>query len=84
MNNLESQGLEEQGFEVWVRVNEKNEIIEVNSNIFIKDFTGWILIDKNVMGDKGAHAQSHYFNKPLINDDGKFNYKYSGGKCYGN
>ena len=27
MNNLESQGLEEQGFEVWVRVNEKNEII---------------------------------------------------------
>lgn len=84
MNNLESQGLEEQGFEVWVRVNEKNEIIEVNSNIFIKDFTGWILIDKNVMGDKGAHAQSQYFDKPIIDENGKYTYYLKGGKVYGN
>lgn len=65
----------EQPIKVYVKVNQDNYIIEINSEIFIKDFTGWIEIDKGY-GDKYAHAQSHYFAKPLINDDGKYNYKY--------
>lgn len=67
-------------YEVWIKVNENDEIIDVNSNIFINDFTDWIMIDKNVIGDKGAHAQSQYFDKPLVNEDGKYNYKYKSQK----
>ena len=64
---------------VYVRVDENNNIIEVNSDIFIPDLTGWIKIDEGV-GDKYAHAQSQYFNKPLLNDNGIYNYKLVNGK----
>lgn len=65
----------EQPIKVYIKVNSNNEIIDINSEIFIKDFTDWIEIDSGY-GDKYAHAQSQYFNKPLINDDGNYNYKY--------
>lgn len=65
----------EQPIKVYIKINENNEIIEVGSSIFIEDLTGWIEIDSS-NGDKYAHAQSQYFDKPLINDDGKYNYKY--------
>lgn len=65
----------EQPIKVYVKVNADGYITEINSEIFIKDFTGWIEIDKGY-GDKFSHAQSQYFAKPLINDDGKYNYKY--------
>lgn len=64
----------EQPIKVYVKVNQDNFIIEVNSEIFIKDFTGWIEIDKGY-GDRFSHSQSQYFDKPLVNDDGSFNYK---------
>lgn len=64
----------EQPIKVYIKINENNEIIEVGSSIFIEDLTGWIEIDSG-LGDKFAHAQSQYFAKPLINDDGSFNYK---------
>lgn len=59
---------------VYVKVNSNNEIIEVGSSVFIQDTTGWVEIDKG-FGDKFAHAQSQYFEKPLMNDDGTFNFK---------
>lgn len=71
--------INEQPIGVYVRVNENNEIVEVNSNIFIKDLTGWIKIDEG-FGDKYAHAQSQYFDKPLINEDGRYSFKYINGK----
>lgn len=71
---------EDNGFEVYVKVNADGYITEVGSNVFIRDYTGWILIDKNVKGDRGAHAQSQYFDKPLINEYGQYNYKYENGK----
>ena len=71
--------INEQPISVYVRVNENNEIVEVNSNIFIKDLTGWIKIDEG-FGDKYAHAQSQYFDKPLINEDGMYSFKYINGK----
>lgn len=66
----------EEGFEVWARLDQDNNIIEINSNIFIKDFNGWTKIDEHVIGDKGAHAQNSYLDKPLINDNGIYQYKY--------
>lgn len=65
----------EQPIKVYVKVNGNNEIVEVGSSIFIKDLTSWIEIDSG-FGDKYAHAQSQYFDKPLINDEGKYNYCY--------
>ena len=50
---------------VYVRTDSQNNIIEVNSDIFIKDLTGWIKIDEG-NGDKFAHAQSQYFDKPTV------------------
>ena len=73
----------EQPIKVYVKVNDKNEITEVASSIFIKDLTGWIEIDSG-FGDKYAHAQSQYFEKPLINDNGKYNYKYQNEKVIEN
>lgn len=62
----------EQPIGVYVKLNDKNEVVEVNSSIFIKDFTGWTKIDEG-FGDKYAHAQSQYFDKPLQNEDGSYN-----------
>lgn len=67
---------------VYVRVNANNNIIEVGSSIFIKDLNDWIEID-NGFGDRYAHAQSQYFEKPLINEDGAYNYKYENGRIIG-
>ena len=60
----------EQPIKVYVKVNADGYITEINSEIFIKDFTGWIEIDKGY-GDKFSHAQSQYFDKSLINEFGK-------------
>lgn len=65
----------EEPIKVYVKINDKNEIIEVNSEIFIQDFTDWIEIDKG-FGGKFAHAQTQYFEKPLMNEDGSYNYSY--------
>ena len=65
----------EQPIGVYVKTNADGYITEVGSDIFIKDLTGWTKIDESY-GDKYAHAQSQYFDKPLINDNGTYNYKY--------
>lgn len=64
---------------VLIKTNDKDEIIEIGSSIFIKDLTGWVEIDSG-FGDKYAHAQSQYFDKPLINEDGRYSFKYINGK----
>ena len=65
--------------EVYVKINEKGEVIKIGSSIFIDDKSGWIKIDEG-LGDKFAHAQSQYFDKPLQNENGEFNYFYQDGK----
>lgn len=65
----------EEPIKVYIKINSNNEIIEVNSEIFILDLTGWIKIDEGY-GDKYAHAQSQYFDKPLMDEEGHYNYKY--------
>lgn len=66
---------------VYIKVNEQHEITEVNSSVFIEDYNGWIEIDEGV-GDKYTHAQNNYFDKPLVNEDGIYNYLYISGKVY--
>lgn len=68
----------EQPIKVYIKTNENNEVIEVGSSIFIEDLADWIEIDRGY-GDKYAHAQSQYFDKPLMNEYGTYNYKYEKG-----
>lgn len=63
---------------VYAKLNNANEITDINSDIFIKNFSGWTKIDVGI-GVKYAHAQNNYFDKPLMSN-GKYNYKYQNGK----
>ena len=65
----------EQPIKVYVKLNANKEVIEINSELFIKDLTGWIYVDSGY-GDKYAHAQSHYLDRPLIDENGNYTYKY--------
>ena len=68
--------MEQQQIKVLVKLNEKSEIIEIGSSIFIND-TDFIEIDEG-FGDKFAHAQNQYLDKALTDEYGRFNYKYIG------
>lgn len=65
--------LEDKGIGVYIRINDIGMIQEVNSEIFIKDFSNWIKIDEG-FGDKYAHAQGNYFPKSIYNDNGTHTY----------
>lgn len=69
----------EEKVKVYIKINRNNEIIDIGSSDFIRDYTGWIYIDEGI-GDKYRHAQNHYLDNPLINDEGEYNYKYENGK----
>ncbi len=57
----------EKPIKVYVKRDENGNIIEVNSEIFIDNLDGWEYLDEG-FGDKYAHAQSQYFDEPLLND----------------
>lgn len=73
----------EQPIEVYVKVNENNEIVNIDSSIFIKDLTGWVKIDEG-LGYKYSHAQVKYLSKPLLSKERKYNYKLVDGKVVEN
>ena len=64
---------------VFIKTNENDEITKVASSIFLKDTTDWIEIDEGD-GNKYAHAQGNYFDKPLKTRIGSYNYKYVNGE----
>ena len=59
---------------VYVKLDENNTIVEINSNVFLSDVTGWTCIDEGD-GDKYAHAQGNYLTGDLTDDYGRYNYK---------
>lgn len=59
---------------VYVKLNEEDYITNIASSIFLKDTTGYVQIDEG-NGDRYSHAQSHYLEKPLRDEHGRFNYK---------
>lgn len=65
---------------VYILVDEDNDIIRIEGEYSLPDdLTGWILVDEGY-GDKYNLAQNHYFDKPIIDFDGSYNYKYIDGK----
>lgn len=72
--------MENNKIKVYARLDSNNCVIEIASSIQPIDFTAWIEIDEGT-GDKYAHAQGNYFDvkngeKPLIDNQGRCNYKY--------
>lgn len=56
-------------------------ITSINSEIFLseEEVSAMTEIDKG-QGDKYAHAQSQYLEKGLVDEHGRYNYKYVEGK----
>ena len=69
--NQEPEEAKDKPIGVYVKVNDEGFVTDVNSEIFIKDFTGWQKIDEGY-GDKFAHAQSQYFERGLIDEKGDY------------
>jgi hypothetical protein len=64
---------------VYAKTNDNGYITAVNSDVFLSDVDGWTKIDEGT-GDKYAHAQGNYFDKPLIDENGCYNYRLENGK----
>ena len=63
---------------VFIKIDDEDNIININSEIFIEDTTDWIEIDEGE-GDKYSHAQGNYLSKSLRTSEGYYRYKYDNG-----
>ena len=63
---------------VYIQTDINKTVTAINSSIFLQDITGWVEITEG-NGDKYAHAQSQYLEKGLMDEKGRFNYKYDTG-----
>ena len=63
-------------YKVYAKTDAAGDVVSVNSEAFLPDPVpaGWIEVDEGE-GDKYHHAQSNYFDKPLMTDDGKYQYR---------
>ena len=72
--------MEDEKIKVYVKTDELNIITDINSSIFLDNTENWILIDEG-FGDKYAHAQGNYFDKPLTNENGIYQFKLLDGQA---
>ena len=63
---------------VYIKV-DNGVVTSVQSSEYLTDIEGWIEIDKGA-GDKYLHAQGNYFDIPIIDEMGVYNYKLVDGK----
>lgn len=64
---------------VYVKLDDANRIISVNSSAFLPDTVGWTEIDSGY-GVKYHHAQGNYFPQPIMDERGIYRYKLVDGK----
>lgn len=55
---------EMQPYGVYVKTDEQQRIIAINSDAFLPDTDGWTRIDEG-FGDRFHHAQCNYLDKPI-------------------
>ena len=68
-----------ENIKVYIKTNEQNIITAINSSIFLNNIEGYIQIDEG-SGDKYAHAQGNYLDKSLVDESGRYNYKFENGQ----
>lgn len=68
-------------YKVYVKLNKDKCITLIDSEIFLtnEEIQGMTNIDEGE-GDKFVHAQSQYLEKGLIDEYGRYNYKFTEGK----
>ena len=59
---------------VYIKTDEDDRIISINSSAFLHDTVGWTLIDEG-HGDRYHHAQGTYLSKPIKDIRGIYRYK---------
>lgn len=64
---------------VYVKTDDANRIIAVNSSAFLRNTDGWTQIDSGYT-QRYHHAQGNYFDKPIYDDRGLCRYKLKDGK----
>lgn len=74
---LERKQTTENLIKVYIQIDARNLITEINSEIFLSKTDGYIQIDQGT-GDKYAHAQGHYLGAGLYDEQGHNNYIYDG------
>lgn len=72
--------MEMKPYTVYVKLDDVNRIIDINSSAFLADTNGWTEIDSG-FGDKYHHAQGNYFPMPIIDERGIYRYKLVDGKA---
>ena len=58
---------------VYAKADAAGRVDQMGSSVFLTDLTGWVQIDEGE-GDRYAHAQGNYLEKPLMDADGTHNY----------
>lgn len=72
--------MEEAKSKVYILVDSNNNIIALDGGYTTPDdLTGWIEIDDG-QGDKYNLCQEHYLEKHVMDNSGKYNYKYINGQ----
>lgn len=68
-------------YKVYIELNSDNDITSINSELFLsqEEKANMNLIDEGE-GDKYVHAQGQYLEKGLIDEHGRYNYKFAEGK----
>ena len=66
-------------YNVYIRVDDKGRVVDINSSAFLQDSTGRVQIDSGA-GDRYHHAQGNYLPKPVYNWSGVPVYKMEMGK----
>ena len=59
---------------VFVKPNVDGYITQIDSDVFLKDTTGWVEFDEGE-GDRYVHAQTIYFEDSLVDEEGNYRYK---------
>lgn len=65
-------------YTVFIKVDDQQRVTAINSSAFLTDTAGWIKLDEG-SGDRFHHAQGNYLEKPLMDDDGIYQYKFVDG-----
>ena len=74
-NIIDTPSCEMPKIKVYVKLDLNKTVTAINSSIFLQDITDWMEIDEG-NGDKYAHAQNNYLEKGLMDEKGRFKYKY--------
>lgn len=65
---------------VYILTDDENRVVRIEGEYSLpEDLNGWNLIEEGEPCDRLNLAQTHYLDKPLMTDDGVYQYKYSDG-----